>query len=938
MEKFIDKVVQSIMERALSLQHLTVIVPSERMIGYFQQAFFTVDGKPKMAPKIVTIDRWIQDLVDEPVLDKTRLVMRLFDQYIKDPVAYEDPTFDSFLKWGQLLLSDFEEIDRYLVDPKQLFKNLKDVRELENWSFNQENLSQAQLRFIAFWEKLGPYYHALEASLKETKHTTKGKVYRTVAENIDLIFKQDEKSQFVFAGFNALSLAELRIMKQLFVMGRGHIFMDSDQYYLADTWHEAGSFLRVLKDELQVKELPFVTNVLATKVCAVQLIECPQVTGQAKVVGTLLGKLSSEQLNETLVLLADEQLIVSLLQQLPASIEKANITLGLPLRTTSLRLWVDLIFKIQETNHRRKRPGIYFKDAIQYMHHPFVLGILTDAEQRDLRKLEDQIVDKNRFFLTVDDLAVSPKLVILNELLFASWNQDWALALSAIQQMNAHLDGLLEETQLFEKAIIRSFSQALIGLQNVLNEPVPVMNLGTFKQLFNQHWSTANMAYFGNPIDGLQIMGLLETRGLDFKRIIVLGLNEGTMPPTNPIQTLIPMDLRKYYNLPTPREKQGLFAHHFYRLLHHAEELYITYATAQEKIGSNEPSRFIQQIELELARVNPNFTIEKLYYTIGGGEKVGENIVQKTPVVIERMEQMLQEGITFSKLNTYLQCPLNFYYRYVLRIGEVSKMEESIESNTLGTIIHEVMEFLLKPYAPHDESGKQLPIVVESIAEMKKQAPRLVDQAFQEHFSSDKRDYETGTNYISYVMANEIVQRLLQRELDEFEDNPESHLWIKGLEHEINLNKEWEIGGKLRTLVLQGIIDRIDQRGEMLRLIDYKSGAVALDNVQLKKTQGNPAEAITKRIHANTKSYHLQLLMYAYLYQQKHGVAPEHVGIVSFVNTKDSPHYLTTDDGTALFDLIPAVEEVIVEILNDLFDATQPFKHDHNAKYCMYCN
>lgn len=940
---FVNRIAAYILDEKLVLQHLTVVVPSERMVTYLQRALFAVDNQPKLSPKIITIDRWIQGLVDEPVLDKTRLLFRLYEIYRKNPVEHETGGFDTFLSWGQLLLSDFDEIDRYLVNPQQLFTNLRDVRELENWSFNREELTSGQQKFMEFWDKLGPYYEELTEQLLQSRQTTKGKVYRKVAENIDLAFKKDPKSVFVLAGFNALSIAELSIMKQLYVMGRAHIFMDSDQFYLNDPFHEAGTFQRVLLENLQVKKLPFIENTLLTKECRVEVIECAQSTGQAKVVGTLLAELSREQLNETLVLLANEQLIVSLIQQLPKSIGKANITLGLPLRATALRLWVDLLFRIQESMSRRKRTAVYHKDVNQYLHHPFIQGMLNFEEQQAVQEIESDIVTKNRLFVSIDRLNFSPQFEQLNTFLFTPWENDWNAAVRAIQQLNTLLDNRLMEKNMLEKAVIRSFSAALTGLQNVLSGNIPDMHLGTFKNLFNQHWSTESLAYFGNPVEGLQIMGLLETRGLDFKRLIVLGLNEGTMPPTNPIQTLIPMDLRRFFKLPTPREKQGLFAHHFYRLLHCAEEIMITYATAQDGIGSHEPSRFIQQLELELAVRNPGFVMEKRFYTLGNQELIAGHEVRKTDALFRRLDEMLLEGISYSRLKAFIDCPLNFYYRYVLRIGEETKVEEELESTTLGTILHQVLEDLFLPFAaenPLYADKKILPpaVSIEDLKKMKAAAPLEVDKAFQRYFSDDPSVYASGINHISYVVANEIIQKVLSKELSELTKDPEGTLFIEALEKDITVNTSFELNGIQRPAKLHGVLDRIDRRNGRLRVVDYKSGEVKTENVQvnLDKSEDHVA-VILKRVYSGVKTHALQLMFYCYLYKEAYGKSLNEVGIFSFINTSESPFYLDFKSSVSIDEITGAVHPIIEAILKDLYDKDVPFKHNPKAKFCSYC-
>lgn len=942
-EPFTDRVAAAILRspERLPLAHLTIVVPSERMIGYLQRSLFRYDNQPKLSPKIVTIDRWMQSLVDEPVLDKSRLLFHLYEIYRKNPVESESIGFDHFLNWGQLLLNDFDEIDRYLVQPKQLFKNLRDIRELENWSFNREELSPGQQRFLEFWEKLGPYYEELTEQLKDLRQTTKGKVYRKVAENIDRVFAKDAKAQFVFAGFNALSVAEQSILKQLYVMGRAQIFMDSDTYYLNDPYHEAGGFQRALLEQLQVKSLPFVEDRLLHKTCAVEVIECAQSTGQAKVVGTLLAELSTAELNETLVLLADEQLIVPMIQQLPKSISTANITLGLPLRATALRLWTDLLFRIQESMLRRKRTAVYHKDVNQYLHHPFIQGILGRDELDGIRRIENDITGKNRLFVPVAHLDLSEQLTALNQLVFTPWENNWLKAVDAIQEMNRLLDDRLTDKNMLEKAVIRSFNAALTGFRNLLEDGVPEMQLGTFKTLFNQHWSTESMAYFGNPMEGLQLMGLLETRGLDFKRLIVLGLNEGTMPPTNPIQTLIPMDLRRFFSLPTPREKQGLFAHHFYRLLHAAETVHITYATAQDGISSNEPSRFIQQLELELAAQNPQFRMEKRFYSLGNEELVAGHEVEKTPALLQRFDEMLREGMSYSRLKAFIDCPLNFYYRYVLRIGEETKVEEELESNTLGTILHHVLEKLFEPFAASNPvlQGKPVAVTIDDLKKMQKAAPLEVDKAFQLFFSDDPSVYASGINHISYVIANEIVQKVLKREIRERMENPEKLLFIEALEQEIIAETTFDINGERKPARLHGVLDRIDRNGDRLRVIDYKSGEVRPDHVTVNLGKSEDlVSAILKRMYSGEKSHTLQLLFYCFLYEQQYGKPLNEIGIFSFINTSESPFFLDFKSETSIAEMSETVHATIEAILQDLYDTSKTIKHNPKAKFCAYCS
>ncbi len=941
---FLHHIARDISEKKLPFDQLIVIVPSERMITYFQKALFEIEGKPVLSPKIFTIDSWLKKLVDKPVLDRVPLLLELFEIYKLNPIEFETPTFENFLKWGQLLITDFEELDRYLIDPKQLFKNLSEIREIESWSFDsEEELSEGQKRFLAFWEKLGPYYSELKKKLKAVSSTTKGSLYRYVAENLHLFFKEDEKVQFVFAGFNALSQAELNIFKQLYVMGKAHIYLDSDSYYLNDSHHEAGYFHRKLLKHLQIKELPFVFNDLSMKNLQMEVVICGQTTAQAGAIGAKLTQLSPTDLAETLILLADESLLGTLLQHLPKSVQQANITLGLPLKNTILSSWIDLIFHIQESFERRNTPNIYYKDFMHFAHHPFVLELINETERSELLAIENRIVRENWHFIFLKDLKISDG--VLKKLLtciILPWNSDktnnWIIALQQLEQMVQLIDSNLPEKAEIEKAVLRSFYETIQPFKAVVEKGLPPMSLSSFKALFQQQWASATVAYFGNPINGLQIMGLLETRGLDFKHIFVLGLNEGIMPPTNPIQSFIPMDLRKFHGLPTPRDKQGLFAHHLYRLLQRAETVFITYCSSDSGMGK-EPSRFIKQFKLEMAVLNPNFKYTELVYELGKEENVNEHIVEKTPVVLERIDELLKEGLTFSKLNTFLECPLNFYYRYVLKIGEENKVESEMESSTLGSILHYVLEQIYSEQRIIDldksaTDRKPYQITQHFLIEAKKKIPNYVANAFSNLYSKDDEIVQTGTNHVNFKMAEDLIKRALDRELQILNADPDSALFIVDLEKELSFNTQMEILGEKKEMRISGVLDRIDLSNGQLRVIDYKSGKVEKNDVDL---NDKALSAKLAMLYPNSKSFKhfgLQLLVYNYLVKKVWNRNLDFSGIFSLRKIAESPFFLKNNTDT---DEIELIESIIKTILEVLYNKEIPFKHNSEATYCQYC-
>lgn len=940
MEKFTDKVAAFILDQKFSLKDVVVVLPSERAKKYLAASLYDLSGKPLLAPSMLTIDQWIRTLSDRVIIDRTRVLIELYSIYLQDVDPSQNIEFDEFMSWGNILLSDFDEIDRYKVSPKVVFQNLQSIQELEQWSFNEEELSAGQKKFLEFWEKLPGYYEALNHVLDQKGCCYAGSAYKFVSENIDRAFLNNKDQVFVFAGFNALSTSEKEIIRQLYRMGRAHVLVDADTYYLDDQNHEAGRFLRSFMSYLDVQELPFVSDRLAQSEKELKIIECAQETGQVKVAATVLAEMTPEDLDDTLVLLADEDLVVPLVRNLPKKISKANITLGLPLRNTAVRTWLEMMFAIQENRARFKTNAAYIFDIQRFWNHPFTLLFLTEDDRKELIYREQELIRRNSIFINLDNLKLNAHITALTQLVFEPWNANWKMAVSNFRKINALLYSCFREDDELERAAVESLDKGLIDFQNLLNEGIPEINLKGFKQLFSQHWSRLSLAYHGNPLNGIQIMGLLETRLLDFKNIIVLGFNEGSLPPVNPMQTMIPMDLRSYLELPTIREKQGLFAHHFYRLLHQCERMWITYTTSKENVGSNEQSRYLLQMELEWARSNNGISIERSHYSIPMAQNgnAGAVSIDKTPEIIRRLDEFFNKPVSASALNKFITCPLDFYYRYLLEFGEEESIEEGVESNTFGTIIHSALESLYKPFARHDDSGELKPVQPSNILpgdidQMLTEFKEYIFQGFLDHFDNDVSAFQSGRNLLSYEMACELTERILRKEKDFLEQQTEP-VFIEFIEAHLVGEVEIELNGEKRTIMLRGFVDRIDSVGGKWRIIDYKSGKVKKDDVQLKEFT---TDMSLVNYFASTK-HAIQLAFYTYLFRQKMGVLPNSACIYSLVNLNEGLFAFEAAgmDQQELMELFPKFVE---ELLTEIYKSDTPFEHQvlGQRSWCQYC-
>lgn len=930
--KVLDQLAIEILTKLEKNRDLHVILPSERAKRYLLNALFRQNKGPMLAPNIQTIDQWVTELSPKKIVHPTRVLLMLFEVY-QEVLGAEAQPFEEFLSWGTILLSDFDDVDRYLVNEQQLYKNLASIKALESWQIDEESYSASQKKFMAFWEHISDLHAGLAKKLAEKNGFTKAMAYRFLAENPALILS--DQTHFVFAGFNALSGAEQSIIQFLLKRKQADFFIDSDAYYFENAHHEAGAFQRKNLTQFGIKEARFLRKDLSAANYHVKVIECAQHIGQVKVLATELQALQVKDWGEVLVLLADESLVHAALRHIPMNVGKANITLGLPLEQTPIRTWVDLCFQVQENKNKFKTTALYYKDFQRFCHHAFTSLCLDHKALQALSAAEKQTVKYNRVFQNIGQLNLQGASQQLIELLSTPWQQNWLLALQQLRQINALLLELIPQANDFEHTAILTFEQTCRQFENLLADGYPTMTLGSFKKLFYQHWTRANLAYLGNPTSGLQITGLLETRLLDFEHVYVLGMNEGKLPPTNPVQSIIPMDLRSAFGLPSNRDKQGIFAQHFYRLLHEARQLTFTYTSASEVLGSSERSRYLLQLEMEWLQNNPNVKWEEFKYQIPNSEQssVGAEFV-KTPAIIERIQQYLAQSVSASALKKYLSCPLDFYYRYVVEFGEEDEVEEDLAQNTFGSLIHNCLEALYLPYAQRHKNGDPVvpapgPLTEKAVAKMLTQYQEELRKQFLKYFDQNEQLFSKGKNRLSFEMALDLTKEILLKELT-FVKSLTEPLFIEQLEGRFELELSFDIHQQTVPIKFVGYIDRIDRIGEKYRVIDYKSGKAAAQDVKF--TEKN--DALT---NLSKPKHTLQLSLYCLFFQEKFGFLPQEARIESLIN-RDENFALNIEKQQGLSRVPELINEGLTALLTELLDPTINFGHDTGSKYCQFCN
>lgn len=935
METFLqEKMAHIYQAHTENLSQVTIIIPNKRAAVYIQKYLVDLIEKPFFAPKIITINEWIDQYTDERIVSQTELLFLLYSIHLE--IEKQDAeSFNDFIKWGKIILSDFDEIDRYMVLPKLIFRDLRNLKEIENWSFLADELSAGQEKYLTLWDKLPRYYDLLQQELKKRGIIYQGAAYKKFYDT--LLAKgcgHLDAIHYYFIGFNALSVSEEEIMYYLMKEKCGTVYFDVDESYFENPEHEAAHFYRQILMRWATKKE--VGNEFNAHPKRIKIIETAQQIAQTKIAGSIVEELLDQgfDLNQTAIVLADESLLIPLSRSLPAKIEKANITMGYPIRFSHLKGLVDIVFELQFNFQKFNSDRIYHKSLMNYLDHPYLVELIGDAEK--INAFEMDMIRKNKIFIVHDELIdLFQELGAINHL-FQAWKDPIKDGFKAFNQLITTLYHCFKESEQdrqIDLEIIYHFSKGFKKFEDItIQYPYP-LNLKSFKQLFYQFWQSESLSFLGNPTEGLQVMGILETRTLDFENLIILGMNEGNLPKTNIVNSFIPRDLKLHHQLPVEEDRQAIFAHHFYRLLHRAKHIYFTYNSTTEGIGASEKSRFLTQLENEIDFEKGHVYEQFTFTTDDKAAGISTVTYPISDAIRSKLDQRLADGLSPSALNKLMMCPLDFYYRYILGMKENLSVEENIESSTFGTKIHDVLESIFR--TNFLDTKAKLDIAV--LERERKNCERYLREAYLKDFSAE--DLKYGQNKLSFEVSLGFLDRFLKKQIDELKQN-DAPIYLVALEQEISATYEWMINGELKTVKIQGNADRIEQFGSYYRIIDYKSGKCTAEKVQLGAKILNEGE-MEKFMHKDDKGYGRQLLMYALMFRATYPELKQFsVGIISMINVDEwLQNVVPTKDDSAILstELLDAFEEELRLTLEELYIEEYSFEHNADARYCEHC-
>lgn len=914
---FLNQLAQEVLKsNSNTLSELTIILPNKRAKVFLLEELKLLVLNNVFAPEIISIEEFIQEISGIRSVDSVELLFEFYEVYLAITDKDKQESFENFANWAKTVLQDFNEIDRYLLEPNKILKYLEDIKEIEHWSVDVDKRTNLIEKHMLFWKKLPEYYHSLYQYLVNKGIGYQGLIYREAVENLNHFSENNNDKHFVFAGFNALNQAEEKIFQHLLALDVAKIYWDIDETLLNDTFHDAGHFQRKFKSEwIYYKTHPYewISNDFKTEK-NIHVIATSKAIGQAKIVGSIVEKhIEKGNLQNVALVLGEESLLLPMLYSLPANVDAVNITMGFSSKNNPAQLLIAKLFKLH-TNALTRNPSgyvMYYKDVLDVLTHPLVEPYINANELVS-------IINKNNYsFITHKKLVeLYSKENELFSLLFQKWNADSVTVLEKIAQILLKIKSNLDyenEEEKITNAFVYSIFKVINKMISYFSEHASINDLKTLQAIYKQIIDVAEVSFEGEPLSGLQIMGVLESRVLDFETVIITSVNEGKFPAGKSTNSFIPYDVKLQYGLPTYKEKDAIYTYHFYHLVQRATNVYLIYNSDSQGFDAGEKSRFITQLEIEK---QPNHNLTFQYYNPDVPNIAYQPIaIPKTESVMTRLHEIATKGFSPSSLTTYIRNPIQFYFQRVLCISETDEVEENIAVNTLGTIIHGTLEELYKPTIGRLLTKEDIKMCISKIDE------EVLNQ-FKEVYKEG--EIKKGRNLLAFEVAKRNVLNFLKTELEAIENGDEIQI--------VSLETTYErVLTDVRLpfpVLIKGNVDRIEYRSKKgekrkIRIIDYKTGKVDKNNVILKDWNGLTNDIKNDKI--------IQVLAYAFMYEEQTKGQEMEAGIISFKNLKSGflPFQFKQDKdaiATISGEIMENYLEKIVILLQEILNKDVPFE------------
>ncbi len=921
------------------ISKLKIIFPSRRARLFFVEALSKIAQRPVWQPCWVSIDDMMSRAAGIKVGERVMLIAELYKIYSR----YHNESFDKFYFWGEILLSDFDMIDKYLIDADMLFRNVSDIKELESdisylteeqlkivafWSSlgEEADLSSEKRRFLEIWRSLAPIYHAYRARLEELGIAYTGMIHRCAVDRIaNEEYSFAGSGEYVVVGFNALSRCETKLIEELQKSNGVDVFWDYDDYYVESKEQEAGMFIRN-----NLRNFPPQNEISHGNFASVKQMEVVGAASnvlQCKYVSKIIEQLESsgEVIDKnTAIVLTNENLLLPLLYALPKSVGRVNVTMGYPLKESLAYSFVERLIELQH-HSRVSRSGdvqFYHADVEGLLSHPYIMcGELGDQLIAQINR--GRMIYVRREFLVQGDELLSN---------IFDRSDDWeSMSRYLLRVISTIVNQPYEGDERVQRDEFLSFiATHITTLQNSIVACDIEMSMSIYVSLLRRNIQTLRIPFEGEPLEGVQVMGILETRNLDFRNVIILSMNDDNFPGNKMLQpSYVPYNLRSAYSLPTPEHHEGVYAYYFYRLIQRAQKVWMVYSSHADEKSTGEPSRYIYQLDYE----SP-FELKRRSVGVDGNIIEKEGIeVEKKGLVAEQLARFLDSEnpikISPTAFFRYVACPLRFYFYSLAGIKGDEELAEDVDAPMFGLILHTVVQRLYTPLI-----GK--PSSVALLEEAMKNLETIVEEAINEHFLQKEGVASDGYSG-NVLLVKDIVCRYVRDGIVAYDlRNP--NFEVKGVERRVT--HSFDIDAK-RRVQFMGVLDREDRMADgSYRIVDYKTGAAHLEYRGLESLfNGSGKERMSNII---------QTLVYSMMLYRE-DVAQRITPVLYYVRSMNVPEYspYIADCSTRgvrreVFSYADCAEEfegLMREKLLELFDLEIPFRQCEDVQNtCEYCD
>ena len=945
MEPFLLTVATQLHQRFQGRMHeLAVVFPNRRQSVFFNHYLKEVAAPPCFLPQLMTIEEMVAKSSALEVADNLTQGFALYEAFAA--IAREEndtdiPPFDVFYSIGETILKDFREIDSYLVNIEEVCRILYDIEAIdkafdhltdEQRSFlrsfweGARDKGNIQEKFLKLWERLPRIYQRFHEILASRQLTTMGAVYRQLAGGTPSQpdFNADW-AHVAFVGFNAFNKSEETLLQQWNESGYASIWLDADAYYFHPPHQEAGYFLRRNQLVLGLRnELPLL-NQIAARTTPIEVIAAEGQHAQAKMVEPWWQQIQTANPMQAGILLADESLLLPVLQSLPQAPGAINITMGYPLQQSPVYSMLRLFFDVHQDAQQHRYQTVHHSLVNQWLQHPF-----CNWPPEAIEKLQLQMLSNNLVRVPLGHLQEHSESAAL---LFSRMMADGEV----FQRLRQLLEAALQQPSVQEDAIAQGLCVAawktLQQLEPLFASLRPAPDLAFMGSLLMKQMGSLTVPFEGEPLQGVQLMGLLESRGLDFDHLIILGASEGSLPRIKPPDSFLPDNVRRAFGLPIPEHQDAIFAYVFYRLLHRAKTIRLVYNALVTDNSTGEESRFVQQLQFEsgipVHRQSMSFGVAPAAWpqiTIPKDEQVMSKL---------RMYYAATKPITLSPsaINTYLNCRLQFFFRYIAGLREPEEVEEGVDAAAVGSVVHKLMELLLK--ACQQQFGKH--IGPNEIAWMQAHKEDFVEQAFKMAWKDKEITGPfpfTGELHVVKAVVLQYAELLLQT------DAAYAPFRIEHMEVKFEQPFAFRLNGRSERIILKGYIDRVDEKDGVYRMVDYKTGS---DNPQFKNM-----DALFERDGKHQNKAALQTLIYSWMF---HRSFPQHTNFepallaVRHLQSKGKQEIRLFNKEAReeishqnIAQALQEIEQRLRAMLEELFNPQVAFDQTSLPENCNYCD